>query len=388
MWVPDECPLCITPWSATDLQFRPCPCGYRICVWCWHTMNTLATDGLAPRCPNCRADYDVQAVLAQRVAAPPRALRKAAPGKEKIADLCFLDRCVVAVRGLPVWKPTSSAAGAVESATESRETLPSDLRQQQYFTAISFDDFVGPLWMGQFGRMSGAMLSRRDGMGVVRYRKADDAASAVAAFDGCEFRWPSAAIRAAGVPVVVPAGPLGACRRSRPQGRGARLNREEDGEAASPVGQATTGIVMPVACSPLNTPCRRPPTGAAWLRFVLTAALVPSRYCSAFLKDCACEKKYCVDRHEMLPADGAIGSASAALPRHITAANLPTFGVLPNEHGHRRPPPRREHVVTPADADPAQAAARCREAEDDCLLLLPCGPPLAGYASLPALSFD
>ena len=48
-----DCPLCCEPFDATDLAFTPCPCGYKVCVWCYHRLKD-DTDG---QCPACRQRY-------------------------------------------------------------------------------------------------------------------------------------------------------------------------------------------------------------------------------------------------------------------------------------------------------------------------------------------
>ena len=73
----DECPLCMEPFDATDREFTPCKCGYKICLWCWHNLNNIYTSStssstsassllssspadrppLAGRCPACRQPY-------------------------------------------------------------------------------------------------------------------------------------------------------------------------------------------------------------------------------------------------------------------------------------------------------------------------------------------
>ena len=49
----EDCPLCCEPFDATDLAFTPCPCGYKVCVWCYHRLKD-DTDG---QCPACRQQY-------------------------------------------------------------------------------------------------------------------------------------------------------------------------------------------------------------------------------------------------------------------------------------------------------------------------------------------
>ena len=49
-----ECPLCMEPLDPTDLAFRPCRCGYQVCLYCYN--NIL--DNLNGQCPACRREYD------------------------------------------------------------------------------------------------------------------------------------------------------------------------------------------------------------------------------------------------------------------------------------------------------------------------------------------
>ncbi|KAL3820086.1 hypothetical protein ACJIZ3_005991 [Penstemon smallii] len=60
-----RCPLCAEEMDWTDQQFKPCKCGYQICIWCWHHIIDMAekdeTDG---RCPACRAIYEKEKIVA------------------------------------------------------------------------------------------------------------------------------------------------------------------------------------------------------------------------------------------------------------------------------------------------------------------------------------
>ncbi|KAJ0255820.1 hypothetical protein HA466_0088680 [Hirschfeldia incana] len=48
-----ECPICSEEMDATDLSFLPCPCGFRLCLFCHKQINE--NDG---RCPACRNKYE------------------------------------------------------------------------------------------------------------------------------------------------------------------------------------------------------------------------------------------------------------------------------------------------------------------------------------------
>lgn len=47
------CPLCMEEMDASDSRFRPCPCGYQICRFCWHRIREEENQ----KCPACRRVY-------------------------------------------------------------------------------------------------------------------------------------------------------------------------------------------------------------------------------------------------------------------------------------------------------------------------------------------
>ncbi|ORY97502.1 hypothetical protein BCR43DRAFT_472648 [Syncephalastrum racemosum] len=53
-----DCPLCMEEFDIADRNFRPCPCGYQICRFCWHHIKS----NLNGRCPACRRIYTDQIV--------------------------------------------------------------------------------------------------------------------------------------------------------------------------------------------------------------------------------------------------------------------------------------------------------------------------------------
>ncbi|KAL5216118.1 hypothetical protein ABZP36_007519 [Zizania latifolia] len=50
--LPLSCPICYEDLDPTDSSFRPCPCGFQLCLFCYNTI--YETDG---RCPGCRKEY-------------------------------------------------------------------------------------------------------------------------------------------------------------------------------------------------------------------------------------------------------------------------------------------------------------------------------------------
>ncbi|KAK9054503.1 hypothetical protein SSX86_025581 [Deinandra increscens subsp. villosa] len=52
-FAPSACPICCEDLDMTDSSFLPCPCGYRLCLFCHKRI--LEDDG---RCPGCRKQYE------------------------------------------------------------------------------------------------------------------------------------------------------------------------------------------------------------------------------------------------------------------------------------------------------------------------------------------
>ncbi|KAI9467665.1 MAG: RING/Ubox like zinc-binding domain-containing protein [Benjaminiella poitrasii] len=53
-----DCPLCMEEFDIADRNFKPCPCGYQICRFCWHHIR----ENLNGRCPACRREYSDEMV--------------------------------------------------------------------------------------------------------------------------------------------------------------------------------------------------------------------------------------------------------------------------------------------------------------------------------------
>lgn len=69
-----DCPLCVEP-LGLDEQILPCPCGYQVCMFCWHRVKEEGSGN----CPACRLPYSDTYALAK--VTPPTA---SAPGPKKV----------------------------------------------------------------------------------------------------------------------------------------------------------------------------------------------------------------------------------------------------------------------------------------------------------------
>ena len=55
---PSHCPICTEELDTTDSSFLPCPCGFRLCLFCHHKI--IINDA---RCPGCRKSYNLEETL-------------------------------------------------------------------------------------------------------------------------------------------------------------------------------------------------------------------------------------------------------------------------------------------------------------------------------------
>lgn len=61
------CPLCVEEMDISDKNFKPCPCGYQICQFCYN--NIRQNPELNGRCPGCRRFYDDESVEYKSISA-------------------------------------------------------------------------------------------------------------------------------------------------------------------------------------------------------------------------------------------------------------------------------------------------------------------------------
>ncbi|KAJ3269961.1 transcriptional repressor general negative regulator of transcription subunit 4 [Terramyces sp. JEL0728] len=177
----NDCPLCLEEIDISDKYFKPCPCGYQLCRFCWNHIK----EDLNGLCPACRRKYNDDDIEFKPV--PPEELvriknakkRKERERKEmdmqqrkQLANVRVVQKNLVYVLGLPL-----------KLATE--ETL----RSHDYF--------------GQYGKITKVVVNKRtptaapnthasspatSHTGVyITYAKKEDAARAIEAVDGTNF---------------------------------------------------------------------------------------------------------------------------------------------------------------------------------------------------------
>ncbi|EFC48982.1 RING zinc finger transcription negative regulator protein [Naegleria gruberi] len=97
------CPICCEDLDITDKHFQPCPCGFKICSWCWNKI-----DNTSKRCPNCRREYEKSNIeftppdpeLIQQEKKQKEKKKKPHINRKQLANVRVIQRNLVYVVGL------------------------------------------------------------------------------------------------------------------------------------------------------------------------------------------------------------------------------------------------------------------------------------------------
>ncbi|KAE8405215.1 hypothetical protein BDV37DRAFT_282168 [Aspergillus pseudonomiae] len=176
------CPLCIEEFDLSDKNFKPCPCGYQICQFCYNNIKTHSEEG---RCPNCRRVYD-ESTIQYKVPDADEfkadlALkhRKAAAAKKKEAEKREIEASSRKnLAGVRVVQKNLVYVIGLNPTIRDESQLLQTLRGRDYF--------------GQYGEIEKIVVSKakpggnpNQGIGVyVTYSRKSDAATCIGSVDG------------------------------------------------------------------------------------------------------------------------------------------------------------------------------------------------------------
>ncbi|KAI9046180.1 CCR4-NOT core ubiquitin-protein ligase subunit MOT2 [Aspergillus affinis] len=176
------CPLCIEEFDLSDKNFKPCPCGYQICQFCYNNIKTHSEEG---RCPNCRRPYDDSTIQYKVPDADEfkadLALkhRKAAAAKKKEAERREIEASSRKnLAGVRVVQKNLVYVIGLNPTIRDENQLLQTLRGREYF--------------GQYGDIEKIVVSKakpggnpNQGIGVyVTYARKSDAATCITSVDG------------------------------------------------------------------------------------------------------------------------------------------------------------------------------------------------------------
>lgn len=184
----DICPLCCEDMDITDKNFKPCPCGYQICQFCYNNIRT--NPELNGKCPACRRPYEDKNIEYRNITAEEWKLQKAKIEKRK------KERKIIE-------KEKKDAEQAKRHHLAGMRVIQKNL---VYVVGLnppcSYDDLIPVLksekYFGQYGKINKIVINKRNpnpnnphhisstpGYGVyVTFAKKEDATKCIAAVDG------------------------------------------------------------------------------------------------------------------------------------------------------------------------------------------------------------
>lgn len=172
----EDCPLCMEEMDPSDRNFKPCPCGYQICRFCWHRLREEQEKG---KCPACRRPYTEEAV--QFTPVPQEELDKLKQRKRASKEKCDNLAAIIADRQhlselRVIQRNLVYVIGVSMKIAEERI-----LREPQYF--------------GQFGKITKIVVNKKayghgansSASAYITYTNDEDAKRAMDAVDGSVF---------------------------------------------------------------------------------------------------------------------------------------------------------------------------------------------------------
>ncbi|GAA5935913.1 CCR4-NOT core ubiquitin-protein ligase subunit MOT2 [Sporobolomyces koalae] len=174
-----DCPLCLEEMDLSDLNFKPCPCGYQICRFCYHHIK----ENLNNRCPACRTPYDDASVEFKAI--KPDEMKRLQAAK-KLRD-----------------KRRKDEALRIQQKSDVRVRQRTQVHVQGMTTKIANEDTLqqlkGPESFGQYGKVVKLFMSKRSPNVTqpasthphfqpvnvyINYRTAAEASNCIAQVDG------------------------------------------------------------------------------------------------------------------------------------------------------------------------------------------------------------
>jgi hypothetical protein len=172
----DDCPLCMEEMDPSDHHFKPCPCGYQVCRFCWHRLREQEEEG---KCPACRRVYTEEAV--QFTPIPPEELDKVKQKKKAS-------------------KERRESQGNIIAARKHLSELRVVQKNLIYVIGISMriaDEqiLMQSQFFGQFGKITKIVVNKKaygsgsnsSASAYITFTKNDDAARAIECVDGSVY---------------------------------------------------------------------------------------------------------------------------------------------------------------------------------------------------------
>ena len=205
----EDCPLCMEHFDATDKEFTPCKCGYKICLYCWDSLNNIYTNTssssassllsssssdrppLAGRCPACRQPYQYPelTINAAALQSSLRAKQQRSAHRDKHKRANSSASASLATSASATTSSTSSDAHGKSSGDNNTRVLQRNLMYVSNLPAsVAKEELLeDKRYFGKFGKIVKIAITRKSGGGngggawtaYVTFKRAADCAVAL-----------------------------------------------------------------------------------------------------------------------------------------------------------------------------------------------------------------
>lgn len=186
------CPLCLEELDLTDRSFRPCKCGYQICLWCWYNINEKVNG----KCPACRTPYSQEQVMQKSLdaeivkAAREEKKRKKEKQKQKMEKTSIK----------AAFSTTSAATNALESVEMEKDLQNVRIMQRNLVYIVGLAPNITKEevlkrkeYLGKFGKIVKIAVNRKLAQNnphrpscsaYVTFKREEDALECISALNG------------------------------------------------------------------------------------------------------------------------------------------------------------------------------------------------------------
>lgn len=182
----DECcPLCVEEFDLSDRNFRPCPCGYQICQFCYNNIKTTM-NGL---CPACRRPYDDSTIEWKTISPEEMAQHKQLIAQKAKKNAQIRQKEAQKAEADSLSRKHLSGLRVVQKNLVYVTGLTPTIREDELLKTLRGDDYFG-----QYGRILKIVVSKakenaqhQQSVGVyVTFARKEDAEKCIDAVDGSQ----------------------------------------------------------------------------------------------------------------------------------------------------------------------------------------------------------
>ncbi|KAI9800931.1 MAG: transcriptional repressor general negative regulator of transcription subunit 4 [Piccolia ochrophora] len=178
----ESCPLCVEEFDISDRNFKPCPCGYQVCQFCYNNIKNNM-NGL---CPACRRPYDDQ-TIEWKVISPEEFKADLQKQARKKADIRQKEAQKREVESLN--RKHLSGLRVVQKNLVYVTGLTPRIREEDLLHTLRGDQYFG-----QYGKIVKIVVSKSKDPGLgnqplgvyVTFARKQDAETCIAAVDGSD----------------------------------------------------------------------------------------------------------------------------------------------------------------------------------------------------------